>query len=242
MIKTSDKNNLDIYLSKLASNFPLIINLSNQKGGVGKSTLAYNIADGFRTLGLKVQLLDMDIQHSCMALNALRDNPFNDIKEITNKLRLMEIIHNSSKYGSEVLIIDSSELNPSLSRLAIINSNINITPINDRVTEILSIVDNYSKLLDDIERDTNKDIFNYVILNRVHLFSKYFEHIEDMIKESSQMKMIITIVRDRSIYNESLIDGRTVFEASELKGYKEAMSEILSLCYELIDIYLKTKG
>jgi len=43
---------------KLSSHFPLIVNLSHQKGGVGKSTLAYNITHAFCTLGFKVKLLD----------------------------------------------------------------------------------------------------------------------------------------------------------------------------------------
>jgi len=39
---------------KLSSHFPLIVNLSHQKGGVGKSTLAYNITHAFCTLGLQI--------------------------------------------------------------------------------------------------------------------------------------------------------------------------------------------
>ncbi len=242
MIELSDKNKLDSRLENLSSNFPLIINLSNQKGGVGKSTLAYNIADGFRTLGFKVQLLDMDIQNSCTSLNTLRENPFINIETIDTKTTLIEIMNSSIEDSSEVLIIDSDRCSSTLSNLAIIGSDINLTPINDRVTELLSVVDRYNQLLDEIEMSTTKDISSYVILNRVHLFAKHFEHIEEMIMDSSKMKILRTIIRDRSIYNESLIDGRTVFEASELNGHRDAVSEILSLCYELIDIHIKKRG
>jgi len=73
-------------------NLPLIVNLSHQKGGVGKSTLAYNIADAFRILGFKVKLLDLDIQNICEEVNALRVIGLSDVfKKIDNFTQTNEI-------------------------------------------------------------------------------------------------------------------------------------------------------
>ena len=239
MVEPLDKKKLAILLKKLSSHFPLIVNLSHQKGGVGKSTLAYNIADAFRILGFKVKLLDVDIQNTCGGINSLRETPFPDIEKVSDEARLIELINNSSTDGSEILVIDTGGFDSALSRLAIMGSDINLTPVSDKVTEVLAVVQKYSQTLEEIETDTDTHVSSYVLLNRIHPFATRFEHINEMIEESSQMVMFKSIVRDRSIYDKSFIDGRTVFEASELKGHEMAMDEIFSVCYELIEMHVE---
>ena len=224
------------YLDKNRLTLPFIINLSNPKGGVGKSTLAYNIADGFRSLGFRVKLIDMDIQNSCMGLNSLRDKAFGDIEKVADEARLVEIINDSSLDEFEVLVIDTGGFDLALSRLAMVGADINLTPVSDRVTELLGLVQKYSKILHEIESDGRSSVLSYTLLNRVHPLATQFEHIEEIVKQSSQMRMMKSVIRERSIYDKSLIHGERVFEAKELKGHKSAKDEILSLCYELIDI------
>jgi chromosome partitioning protein len=219
--------------------FPLIINLSHQKGGVGKSTLAYNIAYAFCILGFKVKLLDIGIQNTCEGLNGLRKKPFKNIEKISNEKKLLKLINNSFINNLEIIIIDSGEFNSALSQLAIIKSNINLTPVSDRVTELLSVVLKYDKILNKLENNTNNRVSSYVLLNRIHPFAKDFKHIKEMIKNTTHMNMFKTIVKDRAIYDKSFIDGRTVFEAKELNGHKEAVEEILSICYELLEMHIK---
>lgn len=238
MVESLAKKKSAILLKKLSSHFPLIVNLSHQKGGVGKSTLAYNITHAFSTLGFKVRLLDIDAQNTCGGLNSLREKPFTSIEKVVDNKRLVEIINNSSTDGSEILIIDTAGCDSDLSRLAIMGADINITPISDKVTELLAILQKYSKILEEIDANTDMSISSYVLLNRVHPFSKHFEHIEEMIESTPQMTILKSIVRERAIYDKSLIEGRTVFEANELEGHEVAMDEILSICYELIEIHI----
>jgi len=229
MIKSLDKNKL--YL-------PLVINLSHQKGGVGKSTLAYNIAEGFRVLGFKIKLLDMDIQNSCMEFNKLRNIAFVDIEKVLDEARLVEIINDHHSLEEfEILIIDTGGFDLALSRLAMVGADINLTPVSDRVTELLSLVHKHSKILNEIQSDGQKSVLSYILLNRIHPLATQFEHIEEMILQNPQIEIMKSVIRERSIYDKSLIHGETVFEAKELKGHKSAKEEILSLCYELIEIY-----
>ena len=85
----------------------MIVNLSHQKGGVGKSTLSYNIADAFRILGFKTKLIDIAVQNTCTKLNALRETPFTNIEKVSDEEKLIELINNSSSDGSEIIIIDT---------------------------------------------------------------------------------------------------------------------------------------
>jgi len=225
------------FLNKNKSYLPLVINFSHQKGGVGKSTLAYNIAEGFRILGFKIKLLDMDIQNSCMEFNNLRTSAFRDIEKVTNESRLIDIINNQSLEEFEVLIIDTGGFDIALSRLAMVGTDINLTPLSDRVTDLLSLVHKHSKILNEIERDGQKSVLSYILLNRIHPLATQFEHIEEMILQNPQIEIMKSVIRERSIYDKSLIHGETVFETKELKGHQSATEEILSLCYELIEIH-----
>jgi chromosome partitioning protein len=239
MFESLNKEEMAKLLKETPSHLPLIVNLSHQKGGVGKSTLAYNIADAFRILSFKVKLLDVDIQKTCGGLNGLREQAFEEIEKVSDERKLIEFINNSSTDGSEIIIIDTGGFNSALSRLAIIGSDINLTPVSDKVTEILAVVQKYNQTLEEIESSIGNRVSSYVLLNRIHPFAKDFRHIEEIIEDSTHMDMFKTIVKDRSIYDKSFIDGRTVFEASELKGHKEAMDEMLSICYELIEMHVK---
>jgi len=212
----------------------MIINFSHQKGGTGKSTIAYNLAEAYENMSFKTTILDLDIQDTCLEYNSLRDTPKTNIVNIREDAQLIAAIENASE--DEIIIIDSGGFDSSLTRLAIIGADINITPIADKVSEILAITKKYSKILKEIEEATQESITTYVLLNRIHIFAQNFEHLKAIIQPHKQMKMLNTIIRDRGIYDKSLREGLTVQEAFSLKGHKDASHEIKKLGDELLTI------
>jgi len=223
----------------------MVIDISHQKGGTGKSTIAYNLAEAYRRQDKKVTLYDLDLQHTCIGINGLREDPHDDILTIDNETDLINIINNAT--DDEIIIIDSGGFDSSLTRLAIMGADINLTPVADKVTELLAVIQKYSVILEEIERDTGEHIESYILLNKIHIFAEKFAHIEEMIKENPRFKILRNdagkplMIRDRPIYNKSFIDGRSVHEATDLKGSEYAANEIDALSKRLLDIYGERK-
>jgi chromosome partitioning protein len=217
----------------------MIINFSHQKGGTGKSTIAYHLAKAFENKGYKTTIYDLDIQDTCIEYNNLRDTPKTNILNITEDEKLIEVIDQAKE--DEIYIIDSGGFDSSLTRLAIMGADINITPIADKVSEILAITKKYSKILEEIEEATQERTSTYVLLNRIHLFAKNFEHLEAIIEPHKQMKILNTIIRDRAIYDKALQEGLTVQEANTLKGHEDASYELDKLASELLSIHKEEK-
>lgn len=222
----------------------MIINFSHQKGGTGKSTIAYNTAKVFIDRGYKVKLLDLDIQNTCVSLNELREVPLDYIINVVSDELLIELINKAKE--DEIIIIDSGGFDSSLTRLAIMGADINITPVADKVTEILAVIKKYSFILEEIEQQTNEKVNSYVLLNKIHLFASNFNHIIDMIENQKRLKLITSlteegtevplVIRERAIYDKSLIEGKTVFETPKLKGHEDASNEINRLADQLLKL------
>ena len=82
-----------------------VISLMNQKGGVGKTTMAYNLAHALRSQGKKVLCIDMDPQANFSLLFGI--NPADDHDNIqqllVNSIRELKSLHNGLLI-SDVLI------------------------------------------------------------------------------------------------------------------------------------------
>lgn len=79
-----------------------VISIINQKGGVGKTTTAHNIASGLRLKDKKVLLLDLDAQ--CNLTFALKGNNKNIYDVLTGKLNILDAIENDFIAGSQYLV------------------------------------------------------------------------------------------------------------------------------------------
>ncbi len=105
----------------------MIINLSNIKGGVGKTTIAINMASYIASEGSKVLLVDADPQGKVLQWQSMSNNEtFNVIHHPYDKLHLD--IHDLSE-GYEHTIIDAPPSICKITLSALLASNLVIVPI-----------------------------------------------------------------------------------------------------------------
>ena len=247
----------NIYKTIVKIGTDMIINVSHQKGGTGKSTIAFNLAIALKLKGYTVTLVDTDIQNTVTSINTrLRENPLNYIIKVNDDTQLVECINNAKE--EDIMIIDSGGFDSSLTRISIMGADINLTPLADQVTELLAAADKYSVILSEIEAEIGEKISTYIVLNKVHLFATKFEHIIELIDDEPSFNLLTRkigdnenfieipiLIRQRAIYNKSLIEGYGVCEpqSSDLAGHEEAKHEINTLADGLVKLHknLNTK-
>lgn len=197
----------------------MIITVAHTKGGVGKSTLAWNLAHSLKATGKTVRIVDLDFQQTLYFINALNEDSQIEVLQPETIAELLDIFKNNKGY----LIVDVGGFDSDINRAAMEKANKIVIPVSSSVTEVIGF-----QTFKDILKDIDAVSIN-VVLNNIHPLQKDFKDIEDVI-QNENMKLLKTIVRSRKIYKDSLGFGKSVFDT----GNKQAIEEIEGLRDELI--------
>ncbi|MDS1370681.1 ParA family protein [Aliarcobacter butzleri] len=198
----------------------MIITVAHTKGGVGKSTLAWNLAHSLKATGKTVRIVDLDFQQTLYFINALNEDSQIEVLQPETITELLDIFKNNKGY----LIVDVGGFDSDINRTAMEKANKIVVPVSSSVTEVIGF-----QTFKDILKDIDAVSIN-VVLNNIHPLQKDFTDIEDVI-QNENMKLLKTVVRSRKIYKDSLGFGKSVFDTTD----KKAIEEIRGLKNELIN-------
>lgn len=214
----------------------MIVLFGHQKGGVGKSTVAINVAYHLQSKHKDLVLLDLDSQNSAMLFNQLRTSEnlptIKCVKE--SDIDFNNFISEYSGNKENLLIIDSGGYDSDVNRAALIKADIIITPVGISQIEIFGL-QKFRKILKEASEALGVKIKTNVLLNNVDSRSKNkLKELREYIQENNTyFNLLESVIHTRADFKNSYGDGLTVKEFNK-KG--TAAQEIKQLTKEILKL------
>lgn len=189
----------------------MILTISHQKGGVGKSTIAWNIAVHFSKL-LPTTIIDLDTQQSLTQTNQIRESvglePLK-IMQISNAGELAQYIEKDSQ--ERLTIIDSGGFDSAFNRVAIVGSDLLITPVSDKPFDLMGL-QKYEEILKSLSTIQKEIIKTNILFNNLNPAMKNFGDLIEFICSSEHFELMTSVLRQRVDISNSIGAGKSVKE------------------------------
>ena len=214
----------------------MIIAISHQKGGVGKSTIAYNIAVELNKKYL-VDVVDLDVQQTITACNIIRSKFKQkklNILNFDNKKNFIDYLKNVNEH--KIVVIDTGGFDSGMNRVAIYAADLIITPVSTEFLEVIGL-EKYKKIIKEISLKINKQIKTHIILNKIHHSQQNFGDIQDFInKSANQFTLLNSVLRRRSDFSISLSHGFSVCEFDKSSDSSKEIKKLISEISKVLNI------
>jgi chromosome partitioning protein len=219
----------------------MVLSIIHQKGGVGKSTISWNLAlmlSKFYKGIKKIVVVDLDSQKTITTLNNIRRTSTKriplEIVELSTKEELISYIKNDSE---EVLtIIDTGGFDSEINRLAAILSDIVINPVSDEPLELMGLK-RYQEILKDMNENIKEKIKPFIIFNKIKHNTKNLEHIKNYVRTEENYRIMNTIIRRKIEISDTPLQGISVVEfdpkSKAALNFKELELEVIQIIENL---------
>jgi len=213
----------------------IVVGVGNQKGGVGKTTIATNMSCLYAKTGQKTLLIDADSQESSLLFRQARPD---DKAQFHAVAIPTDTIHKDiSGLNFETCIIDAGGRDNKAFRSAVFASDVLLIPITPSPYDIWSSEDTF-KMFDEIrhtKESVGKNMKGAIVLNMIQPNVKITNDVYEALKEMSEkygLSVLDTKLAFRVAYKESANEGLSVTEMIGEK-FKKASDEVTSLFHEI---------
>ncbi|VWC91976.1 ATPase [Burkholderia contaminans] len=211
----------------------MIMCVGAEKGGVGKSTIATNVAVQLATEGVDVVILDTDAQATCARFIERRDSAGIEPRipcvqrtgDVSATLRDI-----ANRY--QVVIVDAGGRDSKELRTALVAAQLLITPTQASQAD-LETLPKVNELVS-LARGLNPDLKAHAVLSRApsNPMIREVEDAKDLLAEFDELVLADSVIRDRKIYRDALLSGNGVVELAN----SQAKAEIQLLVQEFFDL------
>lgn len=195
-----------------------VITLAAQKGGVGKTTLAVNLAVAAQAAGIKTALFDLDPQESATAWSERRKAELPHVEPISAR-RLDQAIDAAETNGFELTIIDTPPAAGAEAAAAAQRADLVLIPCRPSLVD-LDAIKRTAQLI------TSTGRMGLVVLNAAPPTATTLLDDARTLAGATGLRVARAVLRERSAYRAAWPYGLGVIE-HEPKG--KAAQEIASL-------------
>ena len=213
----------------------MIIGVSNLKGGVGKTTIAQNLAVCFAHMGFKTCIVDTDTNSNSLSWSAAREEDLPSITVVgsTESKAIGKMVRDMHK-DYDVVVIDGT---PSLSEMTtriILASDMLIVPLLPSAHDLRAMSLFFERY--EQAKEVKEEIPAFLVLNQYAPNIKVHRGMKEAALGFG-LAILTTTVNKRASYVETALEGRGVFESSDAK----AKDEMINLTTEILE-HAKTLG
>lgn len=229
--KTDAQKHRDTGTQKKGGTEAMIISVLNQKGGVGKTTIALHIASGLSQQGQRIMLVDADPQGSARDWAAARKSPAAfPVVGMDRPVLHRDLPPMAADYDH--VIVDGPPRATDLTRSAILPAGLVIVPVLPSPLDVWACDDIVTLLKEaSVYTDTQKAVF---VVNRKIVGTAIGRDIAQALGGYG-IPVMSTQIAQRVAFAEALATGQTVLETGPSST---AAQETMALVSELRESYL----
>lgn len=211
----------------------MIVLVAAEKGGVGKSTIASNLAVHLAQQGIDVVVVDTDAQATCAKFVDRRNDAgilpavpcVQKMGDLATTLRDL-----AKRY--QVIVVDAGGRDSREMRTAMAVANLLLVPTKASQAD-LETLPKVNELVS-LARGLNPDLKAVAVLSMApsNPVIREVEEARQLLAEFDQLELADTVIRDRKVYRDALLAGRGVVEL----GNSQARAEIQLLAQEFFDL------
>ena len=180
------------------------ISLINQKGGVGKTTVALHLAAAFWQGGQNVVVLDLDPQASASEWHDSRSVEMPHVESI-QPARLAKVVEHTRDIGADILILDTAPHAEATALDAARCSDLVLVPCQPSIMDLRAM----RKTVDLLKL---VKVPAFAVLNSVPPHSSVADEAAEMIEITLKIPVCPIRLGDRVAYNRCLITGQAAQE------------------------------
>lgn len=212
----------------------MIIAVTNLKGGVGKSTIARNLAAYFIKQGVKTCIIDTDLeQRTTCDWQERRESEMRvPVFPMTTVQALPKDVETHQQDGYQVIIIDGVPQMDQVATRTMLISDILLIPITPSIDDLKS----FERFLTRFEeiKIHREDVPAFLVLNKFGGRSNEDKEVRSALKLFAEngIKPLKATLGDRVAHRRASKYGLTAYEWED----ERAKSEVADLCKELENI------